>query len=203
MDEDNMEEVTPTNDEEVEVGEEQAIKAEDVASNYSRRLEKANAESTKLKKEAEAVESSNKDLKAEAETETPKKEEQSDEPDYKDKIDKLTLKTEGVTHSDDVKIVTDEAKRLDLPVEEVLGMEHIKSKLGEAKTQREAEAGMPDSSGKTSGGNKSSVDYWVNKTDKNGMYKNPPGNDVEFNNKVIDARIKQKQDGSKFSDEMF
>ena len=196
MTDEELENETPINDEgveqppeAVEESNDEVVKANEVANNQKIRAEKAEAE--------------NKKLKAEAETKTPKKEEQSDEPDYKDKIDKLTLKTEGVTHSDDVKIVTDEAKRLALPVEEVLGMEHIKSKLKTAETQREAEAGMPDESGKTSGGNKSSVEYWVNKTDKNGVYKNPPGNDVEFNNKVIDARIKQKQDGSKFSDEMY
>ncbi len=119
----------------------------------------------------------------------------SDEPDY----GKLAyLKAEGVSHPDDRKVVMEEAKRLQLPIEEVLGMEHIKGRLKDAKNQREAEGGMPEGgSGKTSG-NKTSVDYWVDKKDKDGNYITP--DDTKLANEVIDARLKQTSENNMFSD---
>lgn len=122
-----------------------------------------------------------------------------DKPDY----GKLAyLKSEGVSHPDDRKIVMDESKRLNLPIEEVLGMEHIKGKLKDSKNQREAESGMPEGGSGKSSGNKS-VDYYVNKKDKNGNYESvPPELGVEFANKVIDARVKQEKVGNMFSEEL-
>jgi len=61
---------------------------------------------------------------------------------------------------------------------------------------------MPDKTGKPTGGNKGSVDYWTNKTNKDGTFVDPPG-DLEFKNKVIDARLKSQSEGKKFSDEMY
>ena len=120
----------------------------------------------------------------------------SNEPD--ERLDKLTLKSEGITHSDDIKLVLDEAKRLKLPVDEVANMEHIKSKLTSAKEQREAEAGMPAGSGKSSGGSKNTVEYWKDRKDKDGNYETP--SDPKLANEVIDARIKGHQDNKMFDD---
>jgi hypothetical protein len=171
-----------------------------------------------LKKEADALNESNKQLYARAKKaegfenkdgkwvkrETPPETKidnpeakKSDEPDY----GKLAyLKSEGVSHPDDRKAVMEESKRLNLPIEEVLGMEHIKSRLRSAKEQREAEAGMPEGGSSKTGGNKGSVDYWVNKKDKAGNYETPT--DVELANQVIEARMKSEQSKNMFSDEL-
>lgn len=170
-----------------------------------------------LLKEANALHDSNKQLYARAKkaegfelkgdkwvkkekpAETPSNPEakKSDEPDY----GKLAyLKAEGVAHPDDRKVVLDEAKRLNLPIEEVLGMDHIKGKLKESKTQREAEAGMPDGGHGKSAGNKGSVDYWVNKKDKDGNYETPT--DTTLANQVIEARMRSEQSKNMFSDEL-
>lgn len=171
-----------------------------------------------LKKEATALHESNKQLYArakkaegfeqkdgkwvkretppEAKPENPEAK-KSDEPDY----GKLAyLKAEGVSHPDDRKVVLEESKRLNLPIDEVLGMEHIKSRLKEAKNQREAENGMPEGGHGKSSGNKNSVEYWINKKDKNGNYETPQ--DTELANQVIDARVRAEQSRNMFSDEL-
>lgn len=166
-------------------------------------LAKAKKAYESQKVRAEKAEKARKELEAELakakkpEKETPKNEELS-EPDYA----KLAfLEGKGVKHPDDQKIVQDEAKRLKLPLTDVLGMEHIQSKLKNSATQREAEAGMPDSTGKSGGANKSSVEYWINKKNKDGSYATPT--DLELAEKVIDARIKKEQNQSMFSDDLF
>ena len=140
-------------------------------------------------------------LKVEKPVTTPKpakpEAQQSDEPDY----GKLAyLKSEGVSHPDDRKVVMDESERLSLSIEKVLAMEHIKSKLKDSKSQREAEAGMPEGGGGKSGGAKNTVEHWVDKKDKDGNYVTP--DDLELANKVIDARVKQATVGSMFSPDL-
>ncbi len=127
---------------------------------------------------------------------TPENKTQPDATDY----GKLAyLNSKGVKHPDDVKVITEEAERLKLPIEEILGMTHIKSKLKDSKDQREAESGMPEGESGKSSGNKGSVDYWVNRKDKEGNYLTPT--DTKLANKIIDARIKSKKEGSMFSDD--
>lgn len=159
------------------------------------RAEMAESELKKLKAEANKAETEAKKSK---ENETPKNDEQSDEPDY---ARLAFLEGKGIKHPDDQKIVQDEATRLKLPLTDILGMEHIKSKLKDAKDQREAEKGMPEGSGKSSSGNKTSVEYWKNKKDKDGNYLNS-GN-LELDNKVIDARVKKEKSDNMFSEQLF
>jgi len=189
-----MENETPENNEE-ETSEEsieqpdELVKSKEYGENQKIRAEKAEKELKKLKADKPDK------------PETSKNEEQSDEPDY----GKLAfLNSKGIDNPDDQKVVTDEATRLKLPVTDILGMKHIKSQLKEAKTQREAEGGMPgDSKGKSSG-SKGSVDHWVNKKDKKGNFVPVPAElGTELANKVIDARVKQEKDGKMFSDELF
>lgn len=203
MTDENQENETPKNDEgeeqqpeadnestedSTEESNEELDKAKEVAENQKIRAEKAEAENKKLKAEA----------KAKVETETPKNDEQSDEPDY---ARLAFLEGKGIKHPDDQKIVQDEATRLKLPLTDILGMEHIKSKLKDAKDQREAEKGMPEGSGKSSSGNKTSVEYWKNKKDKDGNYETPSDNKLA--NEVIDARIKKEKSDNMFSEQLF
>lgn len=203
MTEENMENETPKNDEEQQPNAENESEKSKDESNEELDKSKEYGENQKIR--AEKAEAENKKLKADAEakveTKTPKKDEQSDETDNTERLDKLTLKSEGITHIDDAKVVLDEAKRLQLPVEEVMNMEHIKSKLKDAKDQREAEDGMPEGKGKSGSGNKTSVEHWVNKKDKDGNYITP--DDLKLANEVIDARVKQQEEGNKFSDQLY
>lgn len=183
---DDQESLEPEDDQEsnLEDGSEELTKAQELAKNQKIRAEKAEAELKKLKQQAENKTPENKEEK------------QSNEPDYA----KLAfLEGKGIQHPDDQKIVQDEAARLKLPLTDVLGMEHIKSKLKDSKDQRDAEDGMPDGSGTPSGKTRSTVDYWVDKTDKDGNYLSPTS-DPELHAKVIEARMK-KQDGSKMFDD--
>lgn len=136
--------------------------------------------------------------KTEPTTTTPSPEaKQSDELDY----GKLAyLKAEGVDHPDDRKIVLEEAKRLNLPIEAILQEKHIQSQLKDSKDQRNAESGMPEGGSGKSGGNKGSVDYWVNRKDKNGNYETPT--DTELANKIIDARVKAEESKAMFSENL-
>jgi len=129
-----------------------------------------------------------------------KKLEQPNEPDYA----KLAfLKGEGVTHPDDREAVMEEAKRLNLPLTDVLGMEHIKAKLKDNKAQREAEENTPSGRGTSRGkGNfKDSVDYWIDRKNKDGSYQTPA--DLELAEKVIQARIAKQEKAGMFSDELY
>lgn len=117
---------------------------------------------------------------------------QSNEPDYA----KLAyLETKGIAHPDDQKIVQDEAQRLKLPLTDVLQMEHIKSKLEAAKSQREAQAGMPKGRGSSSGKTQQDVDYW--------LAKGETPDDLEMAEKVINARINKEKNTNMFSDELY
>lgn len=123
---------------------------------------------------------------------------QSDELDY----GKLAyLKSEGVDHPDDRKIVIEEAKRLNLPIERILQEKYIQAQLKDAKDQRDAESGMPEGGNGKSGGNKGSVDYWVNRKDKDGNYMTPT--DTKLANEVIDARIRTEQSSNMFSEDLY
>lgn len=193
MIDENTEDITPIND----VGEEQQpeagdeyeelTKARELAKNQKIRAEKAETKLKRLETEAKKEKS-----------ETPKKEEQPDEPDYA----KLAfLEGKGIKHPDDQKIVQDEAKRLKLPLTDILQMEHIKIKIKNASDQREAEAGMPDSSGQGTKGTKNSVDYWREKKDKDGNYLNPDDPKLEI--EVVNARIQDKKRGKMFADDKY
>ena len=122
----------------------------------------------------------------------------SEEPDY----GRLAfLKGENVTHPDDQKIVMDEASRLKLPLTDILQMVHIKSKLKDAKDQRDVETGSSKGKGRSGSNTRSEVDYWINKKKTDGSFDTP--DDQELAEKVIDARIKNDKNSSKFSKELF
>jgi hypothetical protein len=124
------------------------------------------------------------------------------EPDYAKKIDKLTLKSEGYTNPDDQKFIFDEAERLKLPVDEIIQMDYIKSKLATAKTQREAEEGMPKGRGNSNSKAKGDVDYWLAKRPKaDGTFETPE--DPELATKVINARISKETSKNKFSEDLY
>ena len=189
MSEQDLENETPTNEEEVQPNEqtettetnEDLTKAQELANNQKIRAEKAEKEL--------------KELKAKAETETPKndeKEVKSNEPAYA----KLAfLEGRKVSHPDDQKIVMDEAKRLDLPLTDILSMDHIKGKLKDSKNQRDAEDGAPDGKGKSSGNNKNDVDYH--------LAKGTTPDDLELAEKVIKARMKKETNSNKFSEDLY
>ena len=99
-------------------------------------------------------------------------------------------------HPDDQKIVLDEAKRLKLNVEEVVGMEHIRAKLKENKSQRNAEAGTPNKSGKSGGVSQGDVEYWIDKKDADGNYLSP--DDIDLYEKVSNARVAREQSSGMF-----
>lgn len=149
-------------------------------------------------KDGKWVKKERSETKPEAQPESKPEAKQSDELDY----GKLAyLKSEGVDHPDDRKLVLDEAKRLNLPIEKILQEKHIQSQLKDAKDQREAEAGMPTGGAGKSGSNKNSVDYWVNRRDKDGNYLTPT--DTKLANEVIDARLKAEQDKTMFSPDLY
>ena len=194
MDEENLENETPTNEGEQDTipetelenkTAEELVKAKEIAENQKIRAEKAEAELKRLKQEKQTP-------KNQLETETPKNDEKSNEPDYA----KLAwLNSNKVEHPDDQKIVMDEAKRLKLPLTDVLNMEHIKSKLKDASDQREAETGAPKGKGKSGGSSSQDVEYH--------LAKGTTPDDLELAEKVIDARMKQETNANKFSDELF
>jgi hypothetical protein len=177
-----------------------------------------------LKSEAEALEKQNKQLfirakKAEGfewnkdskewvkkeiikPNEPPKSDELINQPSNEPNYSQLAfLEGRGIKNPDDQKIVQEEAKRLKLPLTDILGMEHIQSKLKDAANQREAEAGMPQGGGSGGGSTKNSVDYWLNKTDKDGNYVSP--DDPVLHQQVVNERIKQNKKKSMFSDDKF
>ena len=185
MDEDNLENETPENEEEqqpnAENGSEELDKAKEVAENQKIRAEKAEKELKDLKAE-----------KPKEETETPKKEAtKENEPDYA----KLAwLNSNKVTHPDDQKVIMEESERLKLPLTDILQMEHIKSKLKDSSDQREADDGAPKGKGK-SGKASRDVDYY--------LAKGTLPDDLELANKVIEANLKKEETSNKFSDTLF
>lgn len=120
---------------------------------------------------------------------------QSNEPDYA-KV--ALLNSVDIKHPDDQKAVLDEAARLKLPITDVLQMEHIKSKLEKNANVRAAQDGMPEGSGRKGGTNKGDIQYYLDNPDAQ-----VPSDDVDFANKIIDARVNRHVNSSKFSDELY
>ena len=164
-------------------GSEELKKATELADNYKIRAEKAE-KALKAKKEK---------------SKTPKKEEKSDEPNVNDRLDNLTLKGAGVDNQKDIDFVKSEATKAGKTVDEILQYEFVKETLKKSKTQREAEDGMPDGSGKKGGGTKDKVSYWVDRKDKDGGYENPPNN-PELTIKVVNARMEKERKSQEFPD---
>jgi len=194
MEEEQLDNESPENNEGVEEpnsedGSDDLAKTKEAYENQKVRAEKAEKKLKELEAKSAKVEK----------PETPKTEEQSNEPDYA----KLAfLEGKGVKHPDDQKVVQEEANRLKLPLTDILEMAHIKSKLKDAKDQREAEDGMPEGGSGKSGSGKTSIDYWVNRKDKDGAFLTP--SDPELAGKVIDARIKKESKDSMFdSDHLY
>jgi|TARA_R100000049_G_C1950050_1_gene97214 hypothetical protein len=198
MTEENWETETPKN----ETGDDQpndqdeSTEEKDPLKDYDQqriRAEKAESETKKLKAQL-----AQKEEKSET-SETPKNEEQSNKSD--DRIDKLTLKSEGISNADDQAMVIKEATRLKMSVEEVMGEDHIKSRLKKLATQRDAEAGMPDESGKPSGGVKGSVDYWMDKKVSPNSEELALPKDRKLKLEVINARMDKERRKREFPDE--
>jgi hypothetical protein len=134
---------------------------------------------TKLEKEMGIVEEK-PEIKTK-ETNTP------NEPDY-DKI--AFMEQRGLTHPDDQKFAQDEAIRLKMPLTDILGMEYVKDKLKTAKTQREAEEGMPKGRGNSNGKTKGDVDYWLAKRPKaDGTYETPEDTELEIGRASCRERV--------------
>jgi len=193
--EENSENETPENNEGTDQpngqdesdGQDELVKTKEAYENQKVRAEKAEREAKRL--EAELAKTNKP-----KEKETPKNE--SNEPEY----GKLAfLESKGVSNPDDQKVVQEEAARLNLPLTDILGMEHIQSKLKKAKVQREAEDGMPDGSGTGTGTTKNTVEYWMDKKDKDGGYENPK--DPELAIKVINARMEKERRKREFPEE--
>jgi hypothetical protein len=170
-------------------------KTEEVAKNQKIRAEKAEAENKRLKAE------SAKSNKTE-ESETSKNKEQPNEPDYyKDLTLRTFMKGEGVDTKVDQDWLLKESQELNKPVEDLLSKPYYQSELKSRKTQREAEDGMPDGSGKSSGGAKNDLDYWIDKTNPKNPeeYLLPKQHDLKV--KVIKARLEKFKRKQEFPDE--
>ena len=162
-------------------------------------LKKEN-ETLKIQKSRWRKKAKDAESKVVPENKTTKKEaKKSDEPDSIRIAYEALLNTLGYKHPDDKKYIFDEAEKLKISPSDVVKMEHAKLQLKTSKTQREAEGGMPEGGGKKGGGTKSSVDYWVNKTDKDGGYENPP-NDPALTIKVVNARMEKERKKQEFPD---
>lgn len=193
---DELENETPTNNE----GENQPDDSNESESNVET-VEKSAYENQKVR--AEKAEAELKKLKAEANANKQKEPQAPNnptEPDYNDRLDKLTLKAEGITHSDDQALVIKEAKRLKMSVEDVVKEDYMKSRLKTLAGQREAEAGMPDSSGKGSGGAQNSVDYWIDKKNPKNPEEYMLPKDSKLAIEVINARIARDKNKQEFPD---
>lgn len=150
---------------------------------------------SKFETELETLKRENEELKAKTNfnKEINKNNEKQGEIDYS----RLAyLNSVDVRHPDDQKAIMDEAERLKLSLTDVLNMPHMKEQLKQAKNQRAVEEGMPKGDGTSSARTKGDVDYWVNKTDKDGNFITPQ--DPALASKVIEARMRNESSSSMF-----
>ena len=183
----DLENDTPTNESEQDTKPENETSEELVEIDGKQVTKKEAYEQQKGR--AERAERELKTLKAKSEKETPKNEEKKEEKsDESTKIAyKALLNTLGYKNPDDQKYIFEEAEKLKVSPADVVNMEHAKLQLKTSKTQREAEDGMPDGGGKKGGGAKNSIEYWIDRTNKDGGYENPT--DPELTIKVVNARM--------------
>ena len=199
MSEKTTENDTPTNESEQNTKSENETSGDELVEIDGQEMTKQEAYEQQ-KGRAERAERALKTLKAKTEkSKTPKKEEKSDEPNVNDRLDNLTLSGAGVDNQKDIDFVKSEATKAGKTVDEILQYEFVKETLKKSKTQREAEDGMPDGSGKKGGGTKDKVSYWVDRKDKDGGYENPPNN-PELTIKVVNARMEKERKSQEFPD---
>ena len=100
----------------------------------------------------------------------------------------------GVTEDTDIEFVIKESKETGKSIKEVLSMRYVTEELKANKEQRDAEGAMPkDSTSRGGQGNRTSVDYWIQKGEL------PPEDQSDLRRKVVNEKLKRSQQKTKFA----
>ncbi len=127
----------------------------------------------------------NKNKKAKIKTEAKK----SDEFDYGELA---FLNANDIKDSDEIDFAKKLQKQTGQELRDLIGDEYFQSKLNSYREGRATEKAMPKGSKRSNNSTVDSVDYWIAKGEL------PPVEQRELRYKVVNARIKKEEAGTKF-----
>lgn len=126
--------------------------------------------------------------------EKPAKKEVSENKDGLDRIDKMILRSEGIKSEDEMSLVQEFMKDTGKDVEQILESRAFKAELKALREEKATEDALPRGTKRSSNTAKSSVDYWLAKGEL------PPASEVQLRREVVNAKMKQIESRSQFSD---
>jgi len=152
-------------------------------------------EQTNWKAEALKLQGINKRLKTKIdkfkEEPTQKQTKKTDDFDYGQKA---YLVANGVKGTEEMELAKTYMRETGKSLDEVLESKHFMSELKDLRDTKQAQNAMPTKSGRSSMSTSDSVDYWIAKGEL------PPTDNPQLRREVVNARIKQEQSTSRFSD---
>lgn len=111
-----------------------------------------------------------------------------------DRIDKMILRSEGIKSEDEMSLVQEFMKDTGKDVEQILESRAFKAELKALREEKATEDALPRGTKRSSNTAKSSVEYWLAKGEL------PPASEVQLRREVVNAKMKQIESRSQFSD---
>lgn len=111
-----------------------------------------------------------------------------------DRIDKMVLRSEGIKSDDEMSLVEEFMKDTGKDVESVIESRAFKAELKALREEKATEDALPRGTKRSSNSSKSNVEYWLAKGEL------PPASEVQLRREVVNAKMKQIENRSQFSD---
>lgn len=111
-----------------------------------------------------------------------------------DRIDKMVLRSEGIKSEDEMSLVEEFMKDTGKDVESVIESRAFKAELKALREEKATEDALPRGTKRSSNSSKSNVEYWLAKGEL------PPASEVQLRREVVNAKMKQIESRSQFSD---
>lgn len=111
-----------------------------------------------------------------------------------DRIDKMVLRSEGIKSEDEMALVEEFMRDTGKDVESVIESRSFKAELKALREDKATEDALPRGTKRSSNSSKSNVEYWLAKGEL------PPASDVQLRREVVNAKMKQIENRSQFSD---
>lgn len=109
-----------------------------------------------------------------------------------DYAEKAYLKASGI-QSDEYDFVKEVMDSTGKNLDQVLEAKYFQSELKERREAKATKDAIPDGKTRGAGGHRDSVEYWIAKGEL------PPPDQIELRRKVVNAKIKANNQGSKFA----
>lgn len=126
--------------------------------------------------------------------ETPKQAKQAEVKDELGIIERRILRLDGIKSDEEISLVQEFMKDTGKDFESVIESRAFKAELKALREEKATEDALPRGTKRSSNSSKSNVEYWLAKGEL------PPASDVQLRREVVNAKMKQIESRSQFSD---